>query len=168
MAKSFPANRIKTHRIYTVWEASEVLGCHKQTIIRWIKLKGLMADTTSKPWLVEGRDLKSFLGVSKSKSRCKLTAHHCFCLGCKGPREPDGKIADYVHQTPDRGRLTALCPDCGSLMHKIIKRSNLEAIRAKIDVTVQKAHPRLVSRTDPHLNVTFTKEAEPHGKAQQK
>ncbi|QFT91362.1 Helix-turn-helix domain protein [Roseovarius sp. THAF9] len=81
MAKKFPGNRIKSHRIYTVWEISDLLGCHKQTIIRWIKYHGLMAYTSTKPWLIEGHDLKAFLGARQSKARCKLAPHHCYCLG---------------------------------------------------------------------------------------
>ena len=108
-----------------------------------------------------------FLGARRAKASCKLAPHHCYCLGCKGPREPDGKMADYVQQTPETGRLTGLCPSCGSLMHKVIKRTDLETVRAKIEVTVQKASPRLVSRPAPHLNVTYTEEGQTHGKAQQ-
>ena len=167
MAKKFPVNRIKVHRIYTVWEISDTLGSHRQTVTRWIKLNGLPADTSQKPWLIDGRDLKTFLGARQRKGCCKLALHHCYCLGCKTAREPDGKITDYVHQTPDSGRLTGLCPACGALMHKVVRRADLETIRAKIEVTVQQAFPRLVSRTDPSSNVTLTRELETHGKAQQ-
>ena len=167
MGKSFPVNRIKSHHVYTPWSASQALRCHRQTVIRWVKHEGLPADTGSKPWMIAGIDLKVFLGCRQIKRRCKLALHYCYCFGCKGPREPDGKIADYTHLTPATGRLTALCPDCGCLMHKIVKRSDLEAIRAKIEVTVQKAHPRLVSRTDTSSNVILPQEHEPHGKAQQ-
>lgn len=166
MAKKFPVNRVKKHLIYTVWEASNILGCHRQTVIRWGD-KGLLIDKSQKPWLIEGRDLKAFLGARQASVRCKLALHHCYCLGCKDPREPDGKFADYIQQTPESGRLTALCPECGSLMNKVVRRADLEAIRAKIEVTIQKASPRLVSLETPHSNVTFTNEAETHGKAQQ-
>ena len=167
MGKLFPVNRIKSHHVYTPWTASQALRCHRQTVIRWVKHHELPADTTSKPWMIAGSDLKAFLGGRQNKRRCKLALHHCFCFGCKGPREPDGKIADYNHLTHVTGRLTALCPDCGCLMHKIVRRSDLEAVRAKIDLTVQKAHPRLVSRADTISNVTLSQEPETHGKAQQ-
>lgn len=49
MAKRFPTNRIKAHHAYTIWEVSEALGCHKQTVPRWIKSGGLAADTSKKP-----------------------------------------------------------------------------------------------------------------------
>lgn len=167
MAKKFPVNRIKTHRIYTISEVAETLGCHKRTVSRWIKECRLQADASKKPWLIEGRDLKTFLGMRQVKGRCKLALHHCYCLGCKAPQEPDGKIADYVQQTPDSGRLMGLCPNCGALMHKVIRRVDLEAIRAKIEVTVQKANPRLVSRVEPLSNVNLEQEAKHLGKAQQ-
>lgn len=44
MARYASPNKIKAHRIYTVWEAAEALGKHRQTIIRWINDKGLTAD----------------------------------------------------------------------------------------------------------------------------
>ncbi len=159
-------SRIKTHRVYTPWEAANALGVHRQTVRRWIKDKGLPADTSSKPWLIEGADLKAFLGQRQTKYRCKLDLHHCYCLGCKGPREPDGRMADYIQQTPTTGMLTALCPICGALMNKVVRRADLEAIRAKIDVTIQRASPRLVSRKDAPLTVTFELEAESGVKTQ--
>lgn len=167
MAKKFPINRIKAHRVYNVWEVADALGCHKQTVTRWINKSGLIADTSQKPWLIDGRDLKSFLGHKLAKTKCRLAPHHCYCLGCRGAREPDGKLADYIQQTPESGRLTGLCPTCGALMNKVIRRSDLEVVQAKIEVTIQKASPRLVSRADPHSKVNFTKEHQSHGKAQQ-
>ena len=161
-------SRIKTHRVYTVWEAADALGKHRQTVQRWIKHKGLLADRSHKPWLIDGADLKSFLGHRREQNRCKLELHHCYCLGCREPREPDGRIADYVQQSPTTGMLTALCPSCGSLINKVIRRADLDAIRAKIDVTIQKASPRIVSPADAPVNVTLEEEAETRAKTQHK
>ncbi|WP_425084943.1 helix-turn-helix domain-containing protein [Ruegeria profundi] len=108
MAKSFPSHKVKSHLVYKAWEVADVLGCHRQTVIRWIGNNGLAADTSSKPWLIEGHVLKDFLGQRQRKARCKLALHHCYCLSCRGPREPDGKIAGYVQETASSGRLTAL------------------------------------------------------------
>jgi excisionase family DNA binding protein len=157
--------KIKSHRIYTVYEAAEALDKHRQTVVRWVNNMGLTADTTRKPWLIKGTDLKSFLGHRRQKVKCKLSLHHLYCLGCKGPQEPDGKIADYAQHSVSTGMLTALCPACGCIMNKIIRRDNLEALRAKIDVTLQQADARIVSRTDTPLNVTFNNKAETDVKA---
>lgn len=166
MAKSFPAHKIKSHLIYTVWELAEVLGCHRKTVIRWIVDQGLTADTERKPWLIEGHEAKSFLGVRQSKRRCKLELHHCYCFGCKAPQAPAGKMADYTQQTQSTGCLTALCPACCAVMNKVIRRADLEAIQAKVEVTVQQASPRIVSHEQPRSNVTLSKEGQTRVKAQ--
>lgn len=158
-------NRIKTHYVYTVWEAAQALGRHRQTIIRWIKENGLVADRGKVPWLIKGKDLKQFLGSRRAKSKTKLALHHLFCFGCKTPQEPDGKFAEYTQATPTTGMLKALCPSCASIMNKVVRRADLEAIRAKIEVAVQQANPRLVSLPAAPLNDTSAKEAQTDGKA---
>ncbi len=60
--------------------------------------------------------------------------------------------------------LTGLCPGCGALVNKVIRRADLEAIRAKIDVTVQQADPTLVCLEEPPLTVTLTNGARTHVK----
>lgn len=147
-------NRIKTHRIYTVWEAAVALRRHKQTIIRWIRFDGLIAETGQRPWLIKGADLKTYLGYRQKKNRCKLAPHQLYCLGCREPREPAGKFADYVQTSATSGMLSALCPECSSIINKVIRRSDLEAIRAKIEVTIQRAAPGIVSLNDAPVNVT--------------
>lgn len=158
-------NLIKTHYVYTVWEAAQALGRHRQTIIRWIKDKKLIADRSKVPWLIKGKDLKEFLGHRRIKSKTKLALHHLFCLGCKAPKEPDGKFAEYTQATPTTGMFKALCPTCGSIINKVVRRADLEAIRAKIEVTVQQANPRLVSLPATPLNDTLKKEAQTDDKA---
>jgi hypothetical protein len=69
----------------------------------------------------------------------------------RSPQEPDGKFAEYTQATPTTGMLTALCPSCASIMNKVVRRADLEAIRAKIEVAVQQANPRLVSLPAPPL-----------------
>ena len=49
MSRYASPNKIKAHRIYTVWEAAEALDKHRQTIIRWINDKGLTADKGKNP-----------------------------------------------------------------------------------------------------------------------
>ena len=158
-------NRVKTHYVYTVWEAAQAVERHRQTVIRWIKDKGLVADRSKVPWLIKGKDLKEFLGHRRAKFKTKMELHHLPCFGCKTPQEPDGKFAEYTQATPTTGMLKALCPSCGSIMNKVVRRADLEAIRAKIEVTVQQANPRLVSLPALPLNDTSTKEAQTDDKA---
>lgn len=168
MARRYTARRVRTHLVYTVWEVAELLGCHRQTVIRWVRDKGLVADTEQRPWLIEGRDLKAFLGQMAHARKRKLARHEFFCFGCQDARTADGRIADYIVQTATTGMLRGLCPDCGALLNKVVRRADLHEFRAKLDVTIQQAQPRLVSSGDPLVNVTFEQEPEIHGKTQQK
>ena len=167
MAKRVPYRKIKTHRPYTPYEAAQTLGVHRQTIIRWVNIHGLTADTSSKPWLIEGRDLRAFLGERQSKRKCKLALHSFYCFSCRDGRMAGSKMADYVQQTATGGMLTAICDTCGTLMNKAVKRSDLEAIRAKLEITIQTADPRIVSRIDAPSKVTISTGAQTHAKAQQ-
>ena len=64
------------------------------------------------------------------------------------------------------GMLTAICETCQTIMHKAINRVDLEAVRAKLDVTIQTADPRLVSRERAPSNVILETGAQTHAKAQ--
>jgi excisionase family DNA binding protein len=167
MPRRYPVRLIKTHRIYTVWEVADLIDCHRQTVIRWIKNEGLEADLTHRPWLIRGSDLKTFLGHRQSKRRCRLGPATLYCFGCKCPQEPAGRMADYVQQTSTTGMFSALCPACGALMNKVIRRADLDVIRATVNVTVQQASPRLVSRKDAPSHVNLEQERKTNGKAQQ-
>ena len=72
---------------------------------------------------------------------------------------PDGRIADYRQQSQTSGMLTGIWPSYGSLMNKVVARADLEAIRAKLEVTVQQAHPTLVCRDEPPLTVSLNQGA---------
>ena len=159
MPKKPSPTLIKKHRIYTVWEAGDALGVHRQTVIRWIKDKGLIADKSGRLWLIKGSDLKHFLGERRAGGKCKLSPHHLYCFGCKSPQMPVGRMADYKHQSQTTGMLTGLCPCCGTQLNKAVRRSELEVIRAKIDVTVQQADPTLVPLEEPPLTVTLNQGA---------
>ena len=163
--KTFSPHRIQTHLIYTPKEAAEALGAHWQTVIQWIKTSGLEAETSSKPWMIRGEDLKVFLGARQTRRKQRLAPHHLYCLGCKAPREPAGRMAEYRQETDTTGMLVALCPDCLNVMNKIVSRSTLDIIRAKIEVTIQQARPRLMSPAAPRSEVVTTAGDETRAKA---
>ncbi|MDH3668992.1 MAG: helix-turn-helix domain-containing protein [Paracoccaceae bacterium] len=157
---------MKRHQIYTVWEAAEAVGVHRQTVIRWIKDKGLSADTSQRPWLIEGREFKAFLEERRVRGKCRLLPGQIFCLPCRSPKNPEGRIAEFHLKTSTTGALIGICPDCGRLMHRFVGRADLDQIRAQLDVTISKAVPRLVEPDEPNETVTLKQEARTHGKAQ--
>ena len=52
-------------------------------------------------------------------------------------------MAEYVVMTPTNGNLRAICPACGTLMHRRTSISQLKTIREFLDVTLAEHHPRL-------------------------
>ena len=168
MPKHPSSQRVKRHQIYTVWEAADAVRVHRQTVIRWIKDKGLSADRSQRPWLIEGSVLKVFLEERRSHGKCRLRPDQIFCLPCRGPKRPDGRMVDFRLKTPTTGTLIGICPDCGRLMHRIIRRADLDQIGAHLDVTISKAVPRLVEPDEPPVTVTLKQEPRTHGKTQRR
>ena len=163
MPKKPSPNRIKTHRVYTVWEAAIALDLHRQTIVRWIKSGNLDADCSRRPWLIEGRDLKSFLRDRRQVGKVRLKPGEVYCLPCRQAQIPEGRIADFRMKTATTGVIMGICPDCDRLMNRIIRRSQLDQFRAVLDVTVQKAVAGIVGEDSPRVTVPFEEARQSHG-----
>jgi hypothetical protein len=139
--------RIKVHRAYTVDEAARLLGIAKGTVRRWLK-NGLCSTDYLKPALIRGSDLADFL-KSRGKAKQHCPAGHCYCVKCRSSRKPDGAMAEYIVLTATSGNLRAICPTCGSLMHRRTSIAQLELIRAELDVTIVETSPRLRDSRQP-------------------
>ena len=133
--------RVKVHRSYTVGDLARTLGKAKATVRRWTKC-GLPALNDQKPLLILGEDVVRFLAARKrSSSKCR--PDECYCVKCRTPRRPAGDMAEFVPLTNTIGNLRGICPECGSLMHKRIRRDAIESLRAVLDVTIAQAVPSL-------------------------
>jgi hypothetical protein len=166
MPKHPSPTKVKTHMIYTVWEVGDLLGIHRQTVIRWIKSSKLEADCSQKPWLIKGVNLKVYLQSKRKSRKAKLRLHEIYCLPCRAPKVPAGKMAEYKHKTQTTGVLTGICPDCDRFLHRFIRRDQLPDIQRRCDVTYSKAEPRIVGPANPPVRVTLVEEGLTHGKAQ--
>lgn len=118
---------------------------HRQSVLRWIKSGHLAAETSRKPWLIAGETLKAFLGERRAAGRCHLALEQIYCLGCRAARIPDGRLADFALRNQGAGMLTGLCPECGRVMHKAVRRADLETIRARLEVHVIATQPRIAT-----------------------
>lgn len=163
MPKKPSPNRIKKHRPYTVFEAALALGVHRQTIIRWITSNGLRADCCQRPWLIEGHHLKEFLTERRKTEKVKLAVGEIYCLPCRQAQIPAGRMADFQMKSARTGTLSGICPDCDRLMHRIIRRADLEAFCAVLDVTVQRAVAGIVGADTPCVTVTKKEARRSHG-----
>lgn len=135
MARHRPdRRRIKIHRTYTVDQAARTVGVSKATVRRWLKC-GLPAIDTRKPALIRGTDLLEFLDA-RAKPKQPCPPGQCYCVKCKASREPGGGIAEFAQLTPSNGNLRGLCPTCGTMMHRRTSLTQLEQIRAVLDISI--------------------------------
>jgi excisionase family DNA binding protein len=148
------ARRVKIHLNYTVDEAAETIGAHKNTVRRWIATGQLPALTETRPHLILGRELHRFLTARKSKA-VTLKPGECYCVKCKAAKQPGLGMADFEPVNDRWGNLQGLCPDCGILMHRRASRAQLDQIAGNLDVTILVAQPRLSERAIPSTNVDF-------------
>lgn len=133
--------KVKRHHSYTVDEAARVIGAAKGTVRRWLD-KGLPAIRDRKPFLILGDDLAAYMaGRAQPKRSCPPGT--CYCVKCRDARQPAGNMAEFVPINAHSGNLRALCPDCGSLMHRRTSASQLAAIRVFLDVAIVERQPRL-------------------------
>ena len=94
--------RIKTLRSYTIDEAARVLDVHRNTIRHWIK-GGLPVVDGKRPTLIRGSDLAEFLANRRAARRQTCRPGEIYCVKCRKPREPAGRMADYLPSSPTAG-----------------------------------------------------------------
>jgi hypothetical protein len=75
-----------------------------------------------------------------------------FCFKCRSPKKPAAGMVDYLHITATSGNLRALCPDCGTLMHRRAALAKLNTVGADLEIAFPQAAPRIRERTGPSLN----------------
>ena len=142
--------RVKTHQSYTVDEVARTLEVSKGTVRRWQK-SGLPSIDQRKPALIHGAELRRFLNARVTpKQPCPVG--FCFCVKCKAPKKPAGQMAEFLHLNQSSGNLRAICPDCGTLMHRRTSRAQLELLKADLDVTILEPIPHLKDRSTPSTN----------------
>ncbi len=133
---------IKIHRTYTVDEAARVLGTHKNSVRNW-KKHGLTPIDGKRPILFHGEELVRFLTERRAKAKTPCPRGHIYCIRCRAPKMPAGKMADYLPLTPTLGNLRGICPDCELLIHRRVSLAGLHAVRADLDIAFPEAAPRI-------------------------
>ncbi|MBN9567353.1 MAG: helix-turn-helix domain-containing protein [Alphaproteobacteria bacterium] len=152
--------KVKRHHSYTVDEAARAIGAAKGTVRRWLN-KGLPAIRDRRPYLILGEDLTDFMaGRARPKHSCPPGT--CYCVKCRAARQPGGGMAEFVPTNAVSGNLRALCPECGSFMHRRTSMAQLEAIREILDVTIMERLPRLSDSRQPSTNEHLRKEPDIH------
>jgi hypothetical protein len=143
--------RAKIHRTYSVEDTSRLFSIHKNTVRSWIK-QGLTPIDTQRPTLIRGDELARFLTERRTRAKQTCGPGRIYCLPCRAPKVPAGKMAECISTTETNGVLEGICPDCNRMIYRRINPQALAAIRGDLDVTVTQAGLRLEETALPLVN----------------
>ena len=76
------------------------------------------------------------------------------------------QCSEYVPLSPTGGNLKALCPECETWMYRRVKLSDLDRLKAILDVTVTPADEPLRQTSHPSVNHDSNTPGTPHAQAQ--
>jgi hypothetical protein len=136
MSRRYNPNLSKIHYSYTMGEASDLFGVHKNTIRAWMR-DGLPFSDDSRPFLICGYELREYLKQKYRKAKRPCKENEMYCFKCRQPQKPAGDMVDYVPVNESKGRLVGLCACCGGVMNRFALSANLEQIQSIYEVTIR-------------------------------
>jgi hypothetical protein len=145
---------VKIHRSYTVEEIAKLFNIHKNTVRRWVK-EGLTTNDDKHPILILGHVLAAFLQARRKKNKQICKPGELYCVRCRVPKPPAGCMAEYSPVTEKFGNLTAICPDCHSIMNRRVSLVKISHICGGMDISFSDAVQRLIESSQPTVNGDF-------------
>jgi len=93
-------NIIKARHSYSTKELAETLNLHAGTVYLWIKQGLKIIETSSKPYLILGEEIKQFLKEKKQKRKHQLSVGEFFCPKCHKARKslPNKISVEYTNR----------------------------------------------------------------------
>ena len=76
--KKIPINRIRINRTYTIAELAAALDVCPVTVWNWIQDGLPTVDRTKKPWLIDGRQAKSYLEERTKRNKKKMKYYELY------------------------------------------------------------------------------------------
>jgi hypothetical protein len=143
--------RVKALRSYTIDEVARTLEVHRNTVRHWVKA-GLPVIDDKRPILILGANLAEFLLQRRDARRQPCRAGQMFCLKCRKPQEPAGRMADFVASSTTLGALVGICPACNRLMYRRVSVARLSEVAGALDVHLTRAQPRIEDTAIPNVN----------------
>jgi hypothetical protein len=145
----------KIHRSYSVEEMTRLFNVHKNTIRAWFK-RGLKAIDGRRPTVIRGDEIRRFLGERRARAKRPSGPGRIFCLPCRAPKVPAGKMAECVKASDTVGKLRGICPDCDRMIYRTVNPQKIDAVRGDLDVTFAPAEPRIEEMSRPNVNCDST------------
>lgn len=127
MARRYSTRGISKARVYTFKQAARIVGVSEVTFRKWPS-QGLKIISDKRPYLVCGDDLIEFLRKRQSTNKKHMRPDQFHCFGCRGPCDPEGKIAEFQPLTDLTGRLSAKCMACGNKVGRFCSTGEVQAL----------------------------------------
>jgi hypothetical protein len=144
---------IRKRYTYEVGEIAKLLGVCKGTVRHWIKA-GLKPIDTSRPLLIKGEVLSTFLSARRETRRTKCQPNEMYCLRCREPRQPLGLMVDVTLRNEKTAQLSGICGTCDARLNRAASVINLaETLKAFDQYTLR--NPHLLERLPPSLSYHF-------------
>ncbi len=140
----------KIHRNYSVEDVARLFKAHKNTVRNWLK-QGLQPIDEQRPTLIHGDELRRFLTDRRAKAKQTCGPGRIFCLPCRAPKVPAGKMAECVATRPAVGVLQGICPDCERMIYRRVNPQKLDVVRGDLEVTVTQAEVRIEETRKPNV-----------------
>ena len=145
----------KIHRTYSVEDVSRLFAIHKNTVRNWLQ-QGLEPIDDHRPTVIRGAELRRFLADRRVRAKQTCGPGRIYCLPCRAPKVPAGKMAECLQIGDTAGTLQGICPDCNRMINRRVNPQKLNAVRGDLDVTVTQARPRIEEMAKPNVNCDFT------------
>ena len=145
----------KIHRSYSVDEVSRLLSVHKNTVRIW-RRQGLVTIDDQRPTIVRGEELRRFLADRRARTKQACGPGRIYCLPCRAPKVPAGKMAECIAAGETTGVLQGICPDCDRMIYRRVNPQKLDAVVGNLDITVTQAGLRIEESTKPNVNCDST------------
>ena len=121
---------------------ARLFNVHKNTVRNWFK-QGLEPIDGQRPTVVRGEEIRRFLAERRARAKRPCGPGRIYCLPCRAPKVPAGKMAECVATGDTTGTLQGICPDCDRMIYRRVNPQKLDAVRGDLDVTVTQARPRI-------------------------
>jgi hypothetical protein len=149
--------RVKIHRSYTARKLADCLGICKNTVRHWQR-HGLAPIDDRRPSLFNGAAVRAFLVERNRRRKWPCPAGTIYCFRCREPRKPVATSVEYLQMTAGGGNLRAPCGECGTVMHRRVRRAEIQSVLPGVLVQITEASRRLSERPDPSSNCVLRTE----------
>src|SRR5215471_11759844 len=155
---------VKIHRNYSVEDIARLFGIHKNTVRNWLK-QGLAAIDDRRPILILGQELSRFLRERRQKAKKTCGPGRIYCIACRAPKVPAGKMAECTPTAPLAGNLCGICPDCDRLIYRRVNLAKIDAVRGDLEITFRRPRPRIGESAVLSVNCDSSQKAQAHENA---